>query len=306
MPKLLTKADIHGMFPPLITPFTDDEELDLPALRAEVRFMMTHDITGLVIGGSTGEGHALTAEETGQMVKTVVDEVDGRLPVMAGIIATTAREAVARGKAARDAGAGALMVTPPIYQVPTLEGLKDFYGRIHRETGLPLITYNVLPRQSITPEYTLALVSDPACGLIGTKESVGGSLETLGEILQTVGDRVAVTWAHDWLLFPGLAMGAVGSISGASAVLPQHTIDLFKAVQMGDIKTAQKLNNLITNVSKEIGYVNWPAGMKYAVNAQGRRVGKCRSPFVQVGEEQGARIEAALKAAKSTPYKVGA
>jgi 4-hydroxy-tetrahydrodipicolinate synthase len=261
--------------------------------------MMSHDITGLVIGGSTGEGQTLTAEETGLMVKTVVDEVKGKLPVMAGILAVTTHEAVQRANAARDAGAGALMVTPPIYQVPNLQGLKEFYARIHRECGLPIITYNVLARQPITPEYTKALVADPACGLIGQKESLGGSLETLCEILQTVGDKIAVTWAHDWLLFPGLAIGAVGSISGASAVLPQHTIDMFNAVRKGDIRTAQRLNFIITNMSKAIGYDNWTSGMKAAINAQGRRVGKARSPFVPVSEEQQARIEAALKLANA-------
>lgn len=295
MTRLLTKKDVVGIFPPLASPFGADEEIDVPALREELKFNLSLDITGVCLGGSTGEGHALDANDLGILIRTAVEEARGRVPVMAGVISASVREAVRKGKAARDAGAQALMVTPPIYQLPSDQGIYDFYADIHRETGLPLVVYNVLPHCPVTVPVYQRLAADNL--IIGTKESIGGSLETLTELLESIGDRISVTWAHDWLLFPGLALGATGSISGAAAILPRHCIAMWDALQRGDLASARKLHFIISDVTREISKHNWPAGTKLAINLQGRKVGACRRPFTTVPDEQAARIEAALKRA---------
>lgn len=308
MTKFLTKDDVVGIFPPVATPFTDKEELDLPALRREIQFNLSHDITGVCLGGSTGEGHALTADELGQIIKVAVEEVKGRIPVMAGIITTSTREAAKKAKAAREAGARALMITPPIYQSWNEDGLVDFYSGIHRASELPIVTYNVLPHSPITPKMMYRLTADKSVGLIGTKESIGGSLETLTELLENIGDKISVTWAHDWLLYPGLAIGATGSISGMAAILPKQTVRMWKAIQANDLRTAQRLHFVMTPVAREISKHNWPAGTKLAINLQGRKVGPCRSPFGPdtVPAEQAERIKAALKAVEDFDARAAA
>ena len=95
--RILTKDDIVGIFPPVASPFTHDEEVDVPALREELKFNLSHDITGVCLGGSTGEGHALDAADLGLLIKTAVEEVKGKVPVIAGIISTSVREAARRG-----------------------------------------------------------------------------------------------------------------------------------------------------------------------------------------------------------------
>lgn len=297
MTRILTKDDIVGIFPPLASPFTPDEEIDVPALRDELRYNLALGVSGVCLGGSTGEGHALDAGDVGILISTAVEEVKGRVPVMAGIIAASTREAVRRGKAARDAGAQALMITPPIYQICSDQGIYEYYDHINRETGLPIVIYNVLPACPVTPKLFLRLADHP--GIIGTKESIGGSLETLTELLQTVGHKISVTWAHDWLLYPGLALGAKGSISGAAAILPRHCLALWDALGRSDIATAQKLHFIISDVTREISKFNWPAGTKLAINLQGRKVGPCRRPFRAVPPEQEERIKVALQKANS-------
>ena len=205
-----------------------------------MQYNLSLGVTGVCVGGSTGEGHALEGHEIGEMVKVAQEEVKGRIPVIAGIITTSTREAVKRAKIARDAGAQAAMVTPPIYQICSDDGMYDFYSTIHRESGLPIIVYNVLTNAPVTPRLMQRMASNlDETGLIGTKESIGGSLETLGVLLETIGDKISVTWAHDWLLYPGLALGARGSISGAAAILPRHSLALWDALQRSDIATAQ-------------------------------------------------------------------
>ena len=83
--KQLNKNDIAGIFPPLISPFTESEDLDLEAFRRDVNYNLSLGVTALCVGGSTGEGHALTAEEIGQMVSAAQEEVKGRIPVIAGL-----------------------------------------------------------------------------------------------------------------------------------------------------------------------------------------------------------------------------
>lgn len=302
MPKPLTKADMVAMFPPLVSPFDENEDLDLKAFRKEVEFYLTHDeFTGVCIGGSTGEGYSLEAEEVGALVKAAQDVVAGRIPVMAGIITTTTRKAVRAGQAAAAAGAQALMVTPPIAQSNRPEDLYDYFASIHRETGLPIMTYNVVAGNPVDPQLMLRMAENPAeTGLFGAKESVGSSLNWLAELLETIGDKIAVTWAHDWLLYPGLAVGAVGSVSGAAAVMPKHSIALWDAVQKQDLKRARKLNEAITDVSNQITTRNWPAGVKAAINLQGRPVGRCRRPFNPVSKDQENRIAAALERAQDS------
>lgn len=307
MPKLLTKDDVVGIFPPVVSPFTADEELDLDALRREVDINVSHGVTGVCVGGSTGEGHALDAQDIGKLVQAAQDAANGRIPVMAGIITTSTREAVKRGKAAADAGAQALMVTPPIYQICSDDGIYDFYARIHKETGLPTMVYNVLTNAPVTvPLMQRMAANQKETGLIATKESIGGSLETLTALLETIGDKISVTWAHDWLLYPGLAIGATGSVSGAAALLPRHCLALWDAVQTGDIKTAQDLHFVITDVCSQISRFNWPAGVKACINMQGRNVGPCRAPFNRVPEEQLDRISKALKRADAYHFKKAA
>lgn len=298
MPRHLTKDDIVGIFPPVVSPFTKDEELDLDALRREIDYNISLGVTGVCVGGSTGEGHALDANDLGQLVKTAQDTAAGRVPVMAGIITTSTREAVKRAKVARDAGAQCVMVTPPIYQICSDDGIYDFYATIHKESGLPTMVYNVLTFAPVTvPLMQRMAANQHETGLIATKESIGGSLETLTALLDTIGDKISVTWAHDWLLYPGLAIGATGSVSGAAALLPRHCLALWDAVQTGDIASAQRLHFAITDLCSQISRYNWPAGVKACINMQGRDVGPCRAPFNRVPDEQLERIAAALKRA---------
>ena len=170
--RLLTKEDVVGIFPPLCSPFDKNEDLDLRLLRQEVQFNLSLGVTGVCIGGSTGEGHALEGHEIGEMVKVAQEEVAGRIPVIAGIITTSTREAVKRAKIARDAGAQAVMVTPPIYQICSDDGMYDFYSTIHKESGLPIIVYNVLTNAPVTPHLMQRMAANlDETGLIATKKA---------------------------------------------------------------------------------------------------------------------------------------
>lgn len=294
----LTKDEIVGIFPPLFTPMTRDGELDIESFHAEIDYQLQFPITGLVVGGSTGEGHALERDELIELTRIAVDQVAGRIPVMTGIISTSTREAVARAQGAQQVGARGVMVTPPIYQSANFAGMIDFYDRIRREGGLPVTIYNVLVHNPVTPDITRRLAEIGA--IVATKESVGGSLATLSELLDTVGDLISVTWAQDHLLFPGLAMGATGSISGTGAMFPAESIAMLEAIRRNDFAEAQRIHYALWPLTRAVmNGKNWPSWVKAVAELQGRRVGPARLPFVPLTDDELESLERGLEIART-------
>lgn len=294
----LTKDDVVGIFPPLYTPFTTDGGLDLDAFRAEIDYQLQFGITGLVVGGSTGEGHALERGELIELTRIAVEHVAGRVPIMTGIITTTTREAIARTQGAKAVGARGVMVTPPIYQSANFDGMVGFYDHIKNEGGLPVTIYNVLAHNPVTPDITRRLAEIGA--IIATKESVGGSFATLSELLDTVADQISVTWAQDHLLYPGLALGATGSISGTGAMFAGESIAMFEAIKRNDYDEARRIHYALAPVTRAVmNGKNWPAWVKAVATLQGRKVGPARLPFVPLTDDELALLEQGLEVAKT-------
>ncbi len=293
--KRLTKDDIRGCFPPVVTPFSEDEGIDFEAFRRELRYHLDQGVSGFLVAGATGEGYALTPDEVASLYRAAVEEVAGRVPILGGIIATSTRDAVKRAQHAREAGCDGVLATPVIYFSPGNDGMIDYYAAIWNEVGLPIVAYNSIPRSPLTPALVERLVEIP--GIIAVKQGAGGTLDELGEMIDAVGDRIAITWSQDYMLFAGYAMGAVGTLGGMDATLPGHVIRLREAVERGDLATARQLHHTISAVARAVGATDFPAGIKAAINMQGRPVGRARRPYLPVVAEQESRIRRALWAA---------
>jgi 4-hydroxy-tetrahydrodipicolinate synthase len=275
---VIDKAAVQGIFPPLMTPMHDNEDVNYEQFTAEVDFMLSLPITGMVVGGSTGEGHALTVDELTRLTDAAAQKAADRIPVVTGIITTTTRDAIDRAKQARDAGATGLMVTPPIYQKPDLDNLRAYYDGIYQASGLPIIIYNVLPASPVTPAFMRELVKLDA--IVATKESAGSSLAGLSELLVDVSDDIAVTWATDHMMFPGFGLGAVGAISGTTSMFPKESIAMFDAIARNDYDTARAIHFALWPLMKEVmAGENWPGCVKAVFNLLGRNAGPARGPY---------------------------
>jgi 4-hydroxy-tetrahydrodipicolinate synthase len=139
--------DIRGIIPPLVTPFRPDGSIDEQAHRAEVRFMVEQaKVHGLAVCGSTGEGHTLSTVETRRIVSWTVEEVRGRVPVIAGIITDSTQSTIERARAIADLGVAALQVTPVHYLFrPDDDAMVRHFAEIAEKTAIPVILYNVVP-----------------------------------------------------------------------------------------------------------------------------------------------------------------
>src|SRR5262245_6717709 len=165
---------IFGVVPPMTTPFRSDDTIDEVALRAETRYLIeTARVHGLAVGGSTGEGHALSTDEVRRITAVVTEEARGRVPIIAGIITDSTASAVERGLAVKDLGVAALQVTPVHYLFrPDDDAMVRHFDTLANRTGLPIIIYNVVPWTYLSPPL-LARIIRAVPGLNGGQHGVG-------------------------------------------------------------------------------------------------------------------------------------
>ena len=286
---------LFGIIPPLVTPFTREEELDESTHRAEVRYLVEKaGIHGLAVTGSTGEGHTLTTEEVRRLTSWTVEEAAGRVPVIAGVITNSTRAAIERGKAVADLGVAALQVTPVHYLfAPDEESSVAHYDAITRATGLPVILYNVVPWAYLSPQ-RLARILREVPGVIGVKQSAS-DMKTLADLLLLVGDRARIFSAVDALLYPSFAIGAHGSISAIVTAVPEWCVELWNAVQKGDHARGLELHRRLLRLWNALDAPNLPANVKTAMALRGRLGGHTRRPMPESSAEQRERIRAALE-----------
>lgn len=289
-------AELGGIIPPIVTPFSEDGEIREDALRNEIRYHMDAGVHGISVGGSTGEGNALTLNEHSQIYDIAVDEAAGEVPVLAGAIATSGQEAAAKAKRARDAGADYVMATPPHYMTPTDEGLIEYFQMIGDESGLPIMIYDVIEDVDITAELAAEMV-DRVPQLYGIKQS-GGDFHGLSNMLDRVGDDLCIISALDDLLYPSYQLGAEGAIAGVNAIYPRLSVELWDAVQAGDLDRAEHLHFATQRLARTAVWeaqLNFPGSVKAAINLLGRDAGHARTPIKVPRGDATRDLEAAIE-----------
>ncbi|MEQ3553356.1 dihydrodipicolinate synthase family protein [Pseudonocardia nematodicida] len=292
-----------GIIATVVTPFDADGEIVEEKLRAEVRYLLGANVSGICACGTTGEGYTLSAEESARVCAVVVDEVAGRVPVVGGIIQNSTHAVVRYGKALKEAGVDALQVTPIHYLwSPSADSTVDYYTEIGEATGLPVIIYNVVPWALIEPAIVSRLADLPH--VVGIKQS-GGDMHKLADLIELVSDRISVLAAVDDLHLPAFVLGAQGALAAIPTVTPFLSTALWDAVQDGDLTLAKKLHAQILPIWRAIDGPNQPATIKEALRLQGRDGGHHRRPVDPVSPEVSAKLAAALDAAGLLASGVG-
>jgi 4-hydroxy-tetrahydrodipicolinate synthase len=288
----LKQEEIRGIIPPLVSTFGVDGELDLARFAAELEFMEELGIRLAVVGGSTGSGDELTPEELGSLVETATSK--SSLRVIAGVITTSTKHAIRRGITARDAGACALMLGPPIYNTPSPAGLDRYIRDVVHATSLPIVYYNHF--------FSPASVMQRIAGLDGVICLKEVALEVVAELVQTVGDKVVIAAGADAVNVASFLLGADAAISGINTVIPKQYIEIYQAHLDRDYSLARELTERIGPIAREmIKPVNFPARVKYAINLLGRDVGEPRAPSGDLDEADKKNIRIALKTAGLLP-----
>jgi 4-hydroxy-tetrahydrodipicolinate synthase len=292
-------VEIAGVMPPLVTPFTDGEEIDEEATRAEIEYMIDAGVHGIVLGGSSGEGEKLSVEEVCRLSQIAIDQSGGRVPVIAGVIEDSTRAAVRRGKALMATGVDALQVTTVHYlHRPDEAGTLRYFDEIGEAVQLPIVLYNVVPWNMIEVP-TIMKMADH--GRVAAVKQSGNDIHKLADLMQRVhatGSDLRVMSAIDALLFPTFLMGSHGTIGFTASVLPRLTLALWNACQAGEMDRALELHEKMLPVVLlwQSVATDQESAMKAAIEVQGRHVGPPRSPARPVAPDLYDRIERAIEA----------
>ena len=284
----------RGVHIPLTTPFLPDGEIDVSAFRDQIEFMIASGVDGVVVGGSTGEGYALAGEELIGLVAAALDTASGRIPVIASIITDSTRAAVDRALALAELSIAALQVAPPHYIFsPDAAGQTAFYGAIGAAVDLPIIIYNVIPWDYVTPA-TAAEIMRRTPTVVAMKQS-DTDLGAYATLVETIGaDRVFA--AIDAGLMSCYELGAAGSIAAICTAAPRASAALWHAVEDGDRARGAALHKRLVALWATLSAPNLPARVKAALSLQGVAAGLPRSPMASPTAEQVAAIAAALSA----------
>ena len=273
----------EGIMPALVTPFTDDgKTIDENRLRTLVNHCLELGVHGVVPCGTTGEFVNLTVEEKKRVIRIVVDEVNGRVPVVAGTGASGTQEAVEMTKYAKDVGATAALIVTPYYLKPADRGIYEHYQTIASEVDLPIILYNI--PQCTGLELPWQMVEDLAQipNVVGVKDS-SGQLKFILAVLEKVRDKLNVLCGHDEVVVAALAAGCSGAILASANVIPDVWIQIYNHIKKGELQQARELQYKVQKIARII-VGSGPVGTKEALNMMKVKVGPVRKPLSFGGE----------------------
>ncbi|MDC1133588.1 dihydrodipicolinate synthase family protein [Alphaproteobacteria bacterium] len=285
---------LKGIISPFTTPFTKKGHIDLSLVKPQVDWLLDNGVHGLAAGGSTGEGHVLNRDEYVSLMEKTAESLQNRVPLVAGIIANSTSEVIARGKSVKDLGVAALQITPPSYLFrPDDEAMIRHFQEIHEECQIPILIYNVVPWCYLSPDLLLRIM-DEVPGVLGVKQSAG-DMKLFADLIRRAKPENMIFSAVDALLYSSYQLGAPGSIAAILTAAPGPSVKLWNAVIEEDWVTAKDLHERLLPLWDAIGLDNMPSLCKYAQQLQGLDTGYARRPTSPASDKQKELIKSALK-----------
>lgn len=256
-----------GMASAIVTPMTPTG-IDYEALGRFLEFQIASGINGIVVMGTTGENATIEPEDQKRIIAYTVEKVNHRVPVIAGTGTNNTEHVLANTRNACQVGADAILVVTPYYNKATQNGLIQHFTTVADASTVPMIVYNVPGRTgcNLLPKTLAKLAEHP--NIVGVKEATGNMAQMV-EIMHLCGDKLDVYSGEDALTVPMMAMGAAGTISVLSNVVPKQAVAMSDACLAGDYQTAAKLQcDLLPLIDALFSEVN-PIPAKAAVSAMG-------------------------------------
>ena len=283
-----------GSMPALITPFTEDGELDLDTLKKLVEWHVEQGTHGLVPVGTTGESPTLTHQEHRIVVEEVVKAAAGRVPVIAGAGSNATREGIGLIRHAQEVGASAALVVTPYYNKPTQAGLIAHFTMLAEAVDLPIVIYNIPGRSVIDmmPETMGVLSRIP--NIIGVKDATG-RLERVSQQRITCGTDFVQLSGEDATALGFNAHGGVGCISVTANVAPKLCAEFQEATLRGDYATALEYQDRLMPLHHAIFVEPGLVGAKYAMSRLGLCNERVRLPLTPLTDPTRRLIDAALE-----------
>jgi len=289
---------IRGSIVALVTPMLPDTQaVDWPALKHLVDWHIEQGTNSIVAVGTTGESATLSVAEHAQVIRVIVEQAAGRVPIIAGTGANSTSEAIVLTQAAADSGADACLLVTPYYNKPTQEGLYLHHKAIAEAVAIDQILYNVPGRTAcdMLPETVLRLSAIE--NIVGIKEATG-DLERAAELIAQRSESFAIYSGDDATARGLMLLGGDGDISVTANVAPKLMSQMCAAALAGDAAKAAELDSKLEALHRDLFVEANPIPVKWAVSELGLQHNVLRLPMTPLSAEHHDLVRAAMRCAE--------
>jgi 4-hydroxy-tetrahydrodipicolinate synthase len=298
-------APLTGIVPPMITPLSGRDQLDVAGLERLIERILDGGVNGLFILGTTGEGPSLSYRLRRELIERTCRQVNGRVPILVGATDTAFVESVNVAKAAADSGADAVVVAPPYYLPEGQPELQEYLEHLAAELPLPMFLYNMpaLTKVSFELETVRRALDNPR--IIGLKDSSGNMIyfhQALGILKQRPDWPLLI--GPEEMLFDAVLAGGHGGVSGGANLFPKLYVKLFEAARSGDLARSKELHQIILRVSGSLYRIGrHPSSIIKGIKCALACLGVCddflAEPFRRFRPEERALVESRLTELKT-------
>ena len=289
-----------GIIPAVTTPFDAAGEIDVPALERNLGALLEAGIHGIVATGTMGEAGSLSGAERRMVVETVVGTAANQVPVIAGVSAGTPTAALGFAGAAREAGADAVMLLPPLGYKGDHAEIEAYFRAVAEGAGLPVMAYNN-PEASGTdmPVELIVKLFTEIDGVVAIKEC-SGDARRIPALLNAAPELEVLIGGDDWAL-EGFCAGATGWVSGVADVAPSECVALYDACRSADLDRARELYARLLPLARFDMTPKLVQYFKAAMDQRGLAGGDTRPPRLPLTADERAELEAALRVLEGVP-----
>jgi 4-hydroxy-tetrahydrodipicolinate synthase len=283
----------EGVIPAVVTPFDEAGNVDTTALAGNAEWLIEEGVTGLVGNGTMGEAQSLSASERRLVIESLAAAADGRVPVTAGVSSATPAASIGYAADAAAAGADSLMLLPPLGYEGDEREVEAFYRTVAEASELPIMAYNNPKASGTDMRPGLVARLGDIEGVVAVKEC-SGDARRIAAILNAAEDLEVLVGGDDWAL-EGFCAGATGWIAGVANVAPRECVELFRLCRDGRLDEARAVYVRILPLARLDMHPKLVQFFKAAMDLVGRDGGPCRSPRLELTEDERREVEAAVR-----------
>jgi 4-hydroxy-tetrahydrodipicolinate synthase len=284
-----------GVGTALITPFKQDQSVDLDSLKKIVQQQLESGINALIVIGTTGESPVINYDERRKIISLVVEEVKGKIPVIVGTGTNDTKKVIENNQQAKDLKADGVLIVNPYYNKGTQESLVAHYKAISEKSLLPIILYNVPSRtgMNILPETALRIHKE--CKNVVAVKEASGNISQIAHLISIKPSSLAVLSGNDDQTLAIMALGGDGVISVFSNPYPVEMKKIADAVLSKNLKLAQDLNNKYLSMMNALFVETSPAPVKYVMSRLGLCENVLRLPLLKASGKAEELLEKEMK-----------
>lgn len=292
----------QGIFPAMVTPFSDDANIDFDVFREHIERMLEAGNHGLVINAVTGEGPSLTPDERALCVSAAVKVAAGRVPVVGTVGSVSIAETISDAQRAEQAGAAAIMIiTPYFYKLSQAEKL-GFFLRVSEKVKIPFFIYNTTYTSGQLGLDDLQMLASATDRFVGLKE--GGQMQA-SEAVRLLSPQVSIFASRDSYINELAAAGGAGAVTYSSNLVPRLPVAIWEAHLAGNHSLALALQQVLNPIALALVVKSFPNGVKAGVNAMGLRAGRLRLPLIDLEKSAGQAILEMVRTAERLTAELG-